>query len=124
MVGGIFSNSALSDCPARIGEAELLAWFLAASPGDRIAYWRGHLAIDLAPTASSLGQSERRRLRGLKNMTLHMAETGLLHLVQQRLGLDDYLYLAIARPRPRQGSARLVLPGLSPQAASSLPQAA
>jgi hypothetical protein len=48
----------------------------------------------------------------------------LLHLVQQRLGSDDYLYLAIARPRPRQGSARLILPGLSPQAASSLPQAA
>jgi hypothetical protein len=53
-----------------------------------------------------------------------MAETGLLHLVQQRLGLDDYLYLAIARPRPLQGSARLVLPGLTSQAASSLPQAA
>jgi hypothetical protein len=108
----------------QIGEAELLAWFLAASPGDRIAYWRGHLAIDLAPTSSPLSQNERRRLRGLKNMTLSMAETGLLHLVQQRLGLDDYLYLAIARPRPRQGSARLILPGLSPQAASSLPQAA
>jgi hypothetical protein len=108
----------------QIGEAEMLAWFLAASPGDRIAYWRGHLAIDLAPTASPLGHSERRRLRGLKVLTLSMAETGLLHLVQQRLGPDDYLYLAIARPRPRQGSARLVLPGLSPQAASSLPQAA
>ncbi len=108
----------------QIGEAEMLAWFLAASPGDRIAYWRGHLAIDLAPTASPLSQSERRRLRGLKNMTLHMAELDLLHLVQQRLGPDDYLYLAIARPRPRQGSARLILPGLTPQAASSLPQAA
>jgi hypothetical protein len=108
----------------QIGEPEMLAWFLAASPGDRIAYWRGHLVIELAPTASPLSQSERRRLRGLKNMTLHMAETGLVHLVQQRLGLDDYLYLAIARPRPRQGSARLVLPGLSPQAASLLPQAA
>jgi hypothetical protein len=108
----------------QIGEAELLAWFLAASPGDRIAYWRGHLAIDLAPTASSLGQSERRRLRGLKVLALSMAETGLLHLVQQRLGPDDYLYLAIARPRPRQGSARLILPGLSPKAASLLPQAA
>jgi hypothetical protein len=54
----------------------------------------------------------------------YMAEMDLLHLVQQRLGPDDYLYLAIARPRPRQGSARLVLPGVSPQAASSLPQAA
>jgi hypothetical protein len=47
-----------------------------------------------------------------------------VHLVQQRLGPDDYLYLAIARPRPRHGSARLILPGLSPQAASLLPQAA
>jgi hypothetical protein len=108
----------------QIGEAELLAWFLAASPGDRIAYWRGHLAIDLAPTASPLSQSERRRLRGVKVLALSMAETGLLHLVQQRLGPDDYLYLAIARPRPRQGSARLILPGVSPQAASLLPQAA
>ena len=108
----------------QIGEPEMLAWFLAASPGDRIAYWRGHLAIELSMTASPLGDSERRRLRGLKNLTLHMAEMDLLHLVQQRLGLDDYLYLAIARPRPRQGSARLVLPGLAPQAASSLPQAA
>jgi hypothetical protein len=108
----------------QIGEPEMLAWFLAASPGDRIAYWRGHLAIELAPTASPLGQSERRRLRGLKVLTLSMAETGLVHLVQQRLGPDDYLYLAIARPRPRHGSARLILPGLSSQAASSLPQAA
>ncbi len=108
----------------QIGEPEMLAWLLAASPGDRIAYWRGHLAIDLAVTASPLGDSERRRLRGLKVLALSMAETGLLHLVQQRLGPDDYLYLAIARPRPCQGSARLVLPGLSPQAASSLPQAA
>jgi hypothetical protein len=108
----------------QIGEAEMLAWFLAASPGDRIAYWRGHLAIDLAVTASPLGQSERRRLCGLKVLALSMAETGLVHLVQQRLGPDDYLYLAIARPRPRQGSARLILPGVSPQAASSLPQAA
>ena len=108
----------------QIGEPEMLAWFLAASPGDRIAYWRGHLVIELAPTASPLSQSERRRLRGLKVLALSMAETGLVHLVQQRLGPDDYLYLAIARPRPRQGSARLILPGLSPQAASSLPQAA
>ena len=45
-------------------------------------------------------------------------------LGQQRLGQDDSLYLAIARPRPRQGSARLILPGISSQAASSLPQAA
>lgn len=108
----------------QIGEPEMLAWFLAASPGDRIAYWRGHLAVELSVTASPLGESERRRLRGLKNLTLHMAEMGLVHLVQQRLGRDDYLYLAIARPRPRQGSARLILRGPSPQAASSLPQAA
>ena len=108
----------------QIGEPEMLAWFMAASPGDRIAYWRGHLAIELAPTASPLGHSERRRLRGLKVLALSMAETGLVHLVQQRLGPDDYLYLAIARPRPRHGGARLILPGLSSQAASSLPQAA
>ena len=108
----------------QIGEPEMLAWFLAASPGDRIAYWRGHLAIELSVTASPLGDSERRHLRGVKVLALSMAETGLVHLVQQRLGLDDYLYLAIARPRPLQGSARLVLPGLSSQAASSLPQAA
>ncbi|MCE2920363.1 MAG: hypothetical protein ACK5S0_00020 [bacterium] len=55
-----------------IGEPEMLAWFLAASPGDRIAYWRGHLAIELAPTASPLGHSERRRLRGLKVLALSM----------------------------------------------------
>jgi hypothetical protein len=60
----------------------------------------------------------------LKVLALSMAETGLVHLVQQRLGPDDYQNLAIARPRPRQGSARLILPGLSPQAASLLPQAA
>jgi hypothetical protein len=70
----------------QIGEPEMLAWFLAASPGDRIAYWRGHLAIELAPTASPLSQSERRRLRGVKVLALSMAETGLVHLVQQRLG--------------------------------------
>jgi hypothetical protein len=118
----------LTRAPSRlrpqIGEPEMHAWFLAASPGDRIAYWRGHLVIDLSVAASPLGDSERRRLRGLKNLTLHMAETGLVHLVQQRLGPDDYLYLAITRPRPRQGSARLILQGPSPQAASSLPQAA
>jgi hypothetical protein len=102
----------------------MLEWILAAAPGDRLAYWRGHLAVELSVTATTLSEGERRSLLSLKNMTLHMAETGLLHLVQQRLGPDDYLYLAIARRRPRQGSARLIQPGLSPQAASSLPQAA
>ena len=109
----------------QIGTPAMLEWILAAAQGDRLAYWRGHLAIELSVTASPLGESERRRLRGLKNLTLHMAEMGLVHLVQQRLGRDDYLYLAIARPRPSQGSARLILQAPpSPQAASSLPQAA
>jgi hypothetical protein len=53
-----------------------------------------------------------------------MAEAGLVHLVQQRLGADDYLYLAIARPQPRQGAPRMKLPGILPEAAKLLPQAA
>ena len=108
----------------QIGEAEMLAWFLAASPGDRIAYWRGHLAVELSVTATTLSEGERRSLLSLKNFTLSMAEAGLVHLVQQRLGADDYLYLAIARPQPRQGAPCMKLPGLLPEAAKPLPQAA
>ena len=108
----------------QIGTPAMLEWILAAAPGDRLAYWRGHLAVELSLTATTLSEGERRSLLSLKNFTLSMAEAGLVHLVQQRLGADDYLYLAIARPQPRQGAPRMKLPGILPEAAKLLPQAA
>jgi len=82
-------------------ETMLCAWYGSAVTGDRIIYHRGFLAIDVAPLTFKLPDAERRMLLRVAERVLQLAEDGLVHLVQRRLGEGDFAYLAIARPRPR-----------------------
>lgn len=78
----------------------LAAWFAAASPGDRIVYWRGHLAEDLWQPGSSLSDHERQALAEVASYAWRLSERGLAHLAQRRRGEDDFDYLLEVRPRP------------------------
>ena len=82
-------------------ETMFCSWFGAAVPGDRIVYHRGFLAVDASPLTSIVPDAERRALLRVAERALQLAEDGLVHLVQRRMGEGDFTYLAIARPRPR-----------------------
>ena len=82
-------------------EAALCAWVGNATAGDRLAYHRGFLAIDAAPEGMQLTVRQRTELLRVACRARRLAGQGLVHLVQQRLGAADYLYLVVARPRPR-----------------------
>ena len=94
----------------RLTEIEFCAWIAQATPGDVLEYHRGALAIDRMRGMSLLDARDCARLNLLADRTFAAAEQGLVHLVQCRLGPDDFSYLAIARPRPRNaGDALSVL---------------
>jgi len=96
----------------RLNEIEFCAWVAQAEAGDRLAYYRGSLVSDALAPLSPLTEPERAALKALAAGAYRAAEQGLVHLVQHRHGLDDYSYLAIARPKPRRAepslAARLV----------------
>lgn len=83
------------------------AWIGQALPGDRLEYHRGFLGIDTTPVISTLNEIDRRRLAALADAAHRAFEAGLVHLVQQRLGPDQFAYLAIARARPGAATAAL-----------------
>lgn len=85
--------------PPRLSEAAFTSWLLRARAGERLTYWRGQLAIDASPLASQLTGDDRAELAGVSQLAWNMAQKGWVHLVQQRHGLNDFSYLAIARPR-------------------------
>lgn len=93
--------------PSRITETRLCAWLGTAAPGDRLAYYRGVLAVDLASTDGALTKAERAELRRVACRALFAAENGLAHLLQRRNGPDDFTYLLIARPRPKTAGVSL-----------------
>lgn len=91
----------------RITEINLCGWIGQASPGAILEYHRGFLALDVSPLGKRLGEEERAELVKVAQRAWWASEKGLVHLVQRRLGPDDYSYLAIARPRPHQASVPL-----------------
>jgi hypothetical protein len=91
----------------RLTEIELCAWLAAAESGDRIEYHRGFLAIDRFPLISELSEADRELLSQLASRAYQLAGQDLVHLVQERLGPDHFSYVAVARPKPKHGSASL-----------------
>lgn len=83
--------------PRPIDEAAFTEWLLRAEAGDRLTYWRGHLAIDASPLASRLCCEDRLRLDGVSRLAWNMAQKGWLHLLQRRHGLHDFSYVAVLR---------------------------
>ncbi|MBI2717213.1 MAG: hypothetical protein HYX36_00395 [Rhizobiales bacterium] len=90
-----------------ITEINFCGWIGQASPGDTLEYHRGLLAHDVSPQNKQRGEDERAELLRIARRAWWASEKGLVHLVQRRHGADDYSYLVIARPKPRQPSVPL-----------------
>jgi hypothetical protein len=84
-----------------ITEEAFCAWIGNALPGDRLEYHRGHLLIDRSRKHGLFSEKDRRELSAVANRALALAEEGQLCLVQQRLGEQDYRYLAVVTRRGR-----------------------
>jgi hypothetical protein len=84
----------------RISEIELCGWLSQAEPGEAIEYHRGFLGIDRTPLGQPMSPEDRGHLIRIAERAMRLAEQGLLHLVQRRLGADTFSYLAVARSRP------------------------
>ena len=90
--------------------AALAAWFAAAAPGDRIVYWRGHLAADLWQPGSYLSDRKRNALADVAGFAWRLYERGLAHLTQRRRGEDEFDYLLEVRPRPHASVPAFPIP--------------
>ena len=91
----------------RLDEIALCAWVAHAEPGEALAYHRGLLAIDRGPPGQPFLSPEARAVAKTGNMAMKLAERGFVHLVQRRLAPDQFLYLAIARPRAGEGNGSI-----------------
>jgi hypothetical protein len=88
-----------------LDEIGLSAWIAQAEPGETLVYHRGFLAVDTFGSASPLSPERRSALRRTADAALRAAEQDLVHLVQARIGPDQFAYIAIARRKPRQAGA-------------------
>jgi hypothetical protein len=88
-------------------EISFCAWVAQAEPGDRLQYHCGFLAIDTFALFSGRSDKERTELRKLADRSFRAAETGLVHLVQERIDTDQFAYIAVARPKPKAAAVSL-----------------
>lgn len=88
-------------------DVTLCAWIAQAAPGERLVYHRGFLGVDTCRGLSAFPDAERRRLWNLGRAAYRAFASGLVHLVQERVGPDRFAYVAIARPRPGAAAASL-----------------
>ena len=91
----------------RLTETTFCAWLGQAHPGDALVYHRGVLALDASISSQTPDSDARRELARVARRAWWAASQRLVHLVQRRNGPDDFTYLAIARPRPKELSASL-----------------
>jgi uncharacterized protein YfaQ (DUF2300 family) len=95
-------------CPANgLDEVGLCAWIAQAEPGETLIYHRGFLAVDATAILSKLPADRQRALRQVAAAALRAAEQNLVHLVQARIGPDQFAYIAVARPKPQSSGAAL-----------------
>lgn len=90
-----------------LAEIEFCAWIDQAVPGDRLEYHRGFLALDIFPMFARLPDQQRTELTRLGSRAFWAAERGLVHLVQERIGTDQFAYIAVARPKPKAAAVSL-----------------
>lgn len=90
-----------------LSEIAFCAWVAQADPGDRLEYHRGFLVLDTFALFSALDDGQRKDLSALAGRAFRAAEQGLVHLVQERVGPDQFAYIAIARPKPKAAAASL-----------------
>jgi len=90
-----------------IDEIAFCAWVAQAEPGETLVYHRGFLAVDATGVVSKLLSDQQRGLRLVAAAALRAAEQDLVHLVQARIGPDQFAYIAVARRKPLKASASL-----------------
>ena len=90
-----------------LDEVGLSAWIAQAAHGETLVYHRGFLAVDATSVISKLPPEQQRALRPVASAALRAAEQSLVHLVQARIGPDQFAYIAVARTRPRQAGPSL-----------------
>jgi hypothetical protein len=95
------SNPQLFPYKLCMRDIEFLAWVVQAEPGDRLEYHRGFLAVDLQSMSATPSEQDRKALGQLAQKARGAFELGLVHLVQERLAIDRFSYIAIARPRQK-----------------------
>ena len=103
--------------PARPSPADFQLWLRRARPGEGLAYHRGLLGHDRAPTGE-LTASERRAVAGIAAMALAAAKGGSVHLIQRRHGPFDFSYVAI---KAAGAGAKAGAPSLAPPPATARP---
>jgi hypothetical protein len=81
-----------------ISEIRFCAWVAQAEAGDRLEYHRGYLAVDADKLTTKLNLNARAELVLLRDRAFGCEAQGLVHLVQERIGPDQFAYVAIARP--------------------------
>lgn len=87
--------------PDPISEIQFCAWLAQAEAGDRLEYHRGYLAVDTDKLMSKLELNARTELVLLRDRAFGCEAQGLVHLVQERIGPDQFAYVAIVRPKPK-----------------------
>ena len=82
-----------------LNENTLCDRFADASAGDAITYHIGLLARDRDKVATELPPERRDELELGARRAFAMAESGLCHLLQRRMGTECFAYVLIVRPR-------------------------
>ena len=102
-----FEPAHLAPIHTSTDEIAFCAWVAQAEPGETLVYHRGFLAVDATGVVSKLLSDQQRGLRLVAAAALRAAEQDLVHLVQARIGPDQFAYIAVARRKPRQAGASL-----------------
>lgn len=90
---------------AALDENGFVDWLVDAKPGDKIAYYRGHLTYDRTPRANVMDSRSRAVVHAVANRVMATAAKGLVLPVQKRIGPEDYLYIAV-KALPSRAAAR------------------
>jgi hypothetical protein len=99
-------------CKLLMSDVEFLAWVSQAGPGDRLEYHRGFLAVDCDLAVGDLAARDRKTLGNLAQRARGAFDLGLVDLVQERLGVDRFAYIAIARTKPKSKATAASLSAL------------
>ena len=90
---------------AEITDISFCAWLAQAEAGDALIYHRGLLVVDKDHAISTLPAEQRLAVSLVADAAFRAAQEGLVHLVQKRLAMDRFLYIAIARPGPTRNAS-------------------
>ena len=107
MIMASFKPAHVAPIHGSTDEIAFCAWVAQAEPGETLVYHRGFLAVDATGVVSKLLYDQQRALRLVAAAALRAAEQDLAHLVQARIGTEQFAYIAVARPKPKAAAVSL-----------------